>query len=232
MTVITNSDTDVTKTVKDVQDFFSATLGIDISAKHLVVKRDSEGRIYDIDVDVSLTAPQIALVEAEFFKLSIASIIAALFISASATSILDDQVASPIVIPINNPNVLTDINIPGAWNLGADASQFTLVDADTGEIQYTGTVPRTVLVAFNLTFSIVAQFDNIYAVLMRTPDGGSASEVPGSRIYTETVNSNSGQGTSSIVAITLQPLDKLKINIANNDDDTNIEVTIATLTVK
>lgn len=233
MTIITNPDANVQITHQDVKDFFLNTLGIDLTGKHLVIRYDGIGRIAEIDVDVVLTSPQTGQVEDEFYTMSINSIITALLTPASATAFLTDQGASsPTTIPISGADVLTDIDITADWNLGADASQFTLTDADTGEIQYTGTVPRTVMVSYSATLSVTNSFDHIYATLMRTPDGGSKTEIPGSRIYTETINGNDGQPISGSITILLQPLDKLKINVANNDNSTDLMVSVATMAVE
>ncbi len=233
MTLITNPDANIRTTIQDVQDFFLNILGIDISTKALSITYDGIGRIAQIDVDQTLTGPESDQVIDEFFIMSLKSIILSLLTPANATSFLTDQGAStPTAITIGAADTLTDITIVDNWNLGADASLFTLTNDDTGEVQYTGTVPKTVMVTFALTYSVVSSFDHIYSAIMRTPDGESATEVPGTRIHTETINGSDGQSTSNCAAILLQPLDKLKINVANSDGMTDIEVSIATMCVR
>lgn len=242
MTVITNSDPDLFVTDDNVKQWF-ADETIDITGKFLRITRDSIGNILEIDVDVVLTAQQQTDFAEEFFPMSIPTIeselgileglVALLTNPPNATSYLTDQTpSSPAVIIISAADTLTDVSVTSNWNLGAGNILFTLLDSSTGEIRYDGTIPLTVKINYGLTFGVVSSFDNIYAALVRTPDGGSAAEIPGSRSYIETINGSDGISVSGCVTITLQPLDAIKLQVANDDGTTNIMVTVATVAIK
>jgi len=242
MTVITNPDPTVFSATNnfdaDVRAFFDTTLGIDLTGKSLSIGQDTIGRIMSIDVDptVSMTGPQITQVQDEFFNMmSIDSIIAALgtAVPALATVFLTDQGHdTPAVITITTQDELTDLTVVGGWNIGADHPLFTLVDADTGEIRYDGTTARIFTIHYAATMGVTNQFDHIYLSLMRTPDAGVKAEIVESRLYLETINGSEGMPLSNSVTFKLDPLDKIKINGANGDGTTNLQITVGTMAIK
>ncbi len=229
--VVNDEDFDVT-----VRAFFLSDLSIDLTGIALSISQDTIGRIMSIDVDVALTGPQITQVQDEFFDMmSIDSIIAALgtAIPASATTFLTDQGSStPTAITITTQDELTDLTVVGGWNIGAVHPLFSLVDVDTGEIQYDGTTVRTFTIHYAATMGVTNQFDHIYLSVMRTPDAGVKAEIVESRLYLETINGSEGMPISNSVTFTLDPLDKIKINGANADGTTNLQITVGTMAVK
>jgi len=241
MTIITNPDSVIISTTSgdvDVRAFLNTLPGVNMAGKFLRLDYDPFGRITEIEVDptVTLSAQDIIDIQDEFYKISLDTIIAALdSITAppSATAHLTDQGAStPATITIGTQDQLTDISITDDWNLRPDSIDFSLTDDDTGELQYTGTVSKIVKISYSVNTGVTNSFDHVYSALMLTPDGGSKGEILGSRMNTETINGSNGMPIGNSITIKLDPLDKIKINIANADGTTNMTVSAATMSVK
>lgn len=240
MTVITNPDPTISSIENgdaEVRDFFLNDLSIDLTGKSLRISYDSLNRINEIDVDptVVLTGPQIIQVQDEFYGMSVNTIISSLGVSdpASATVFLTDQGAmTPATITITTQSELTDLTVAAAWNIGANSNLFTLTDANTGELRYDGTTSRIFTIHYAATLGVTNSFDHIFAAIMRTPDAGVKAEIPESRLYLETINGSEGMPLSNSITFKLDPLDKIKINGANDDGTTNLQITVGTMAVK
>lgn len=151
----------------------------------------------------------------------------------SATAFLTDQGSdTPATIIITTQNELTDLSVTGAWSIGVDHPLFTLVDNNTGELQYDGLVSRIFTIHYSLTLGVTNSFEHVFASIMRTPDAGVKAEIPESRMYLETINGSDGMPLSNSITFKLDPLDKIKINGANADGMINLAVTIATMAIK
>lgn len=240
MTIITNPDPTSSSFVNGdalVRTFFNDILLIDLTGKSLKLAFDELGRINEIDLDstVSLSAGEITQVQNEFYGMSVDTIINSLGVSDPplATVFLTDQGAmSPAIIPITTQSELTDLTVVSGWNIGADSNLFTLVDADTGELRFDGLTSKIVTIHYAATIGVTNQFDHVFLSIMRTPDGGSKAEIPESRMYLETINTSDGMPISNTITFKLDPLDKIKINGANDDGTINLQISIATMAVK
>ncbi len=232
MVVITNPDPDIFVTDDDVKQFF-ANEGIDITGIRLRISRGPNGKITEIEVNTALTAPQQDAFKAQFFSSSVETIIAliaAINNPPNMTIYLSDQTPdSPITIPISASKTPTDILVPDNWWEQADFLDFEIVDDDTGEIKYIG--DHNIIVTINYSGTIAAGGENIFLTIMRKIDGESYLEQTGSRMYSFSSNSNDGQTVSGNMTLRLQPNDTIKLNVGNYDNDDDIQITTATMSV-
>lgn len=125
-----------------------------------------------------------------------------------------------------------DVDITSLW-ASTENNGLVLTDTNIGEIQNPNATPMTVLASYSMSMaSDGGAAKVVFGILMRTPDGGATTKVPGSTSFSEAGVTNGSTCCSLSMVITLAPLEKLKVNIGKLVGNENIDVLAGTFTVR
>jgi len=238
MTLITNPDPTIFSSTNDfdaeVRAFFDTTLEIDLTGKSLSIGQDAIGRIMSIDVDpsVTITGPQVTLVQEEFFNtMSIDTIIGLLTPPVITAYLSGFDSINPLTVNILATDTPTDITSLNSWV--ADVSKdFIISDDDIGEVEYTGDIVRTIPISYSLSTTTTGGSNrDVFGDIMLKPSAGSYAEIPGSRVFTDDDSNSNVKNITHRIMITLNPGDKFKINIGEVNTTQNMIVTNAGITI-